>query len=187
MTSDCRRLYSHIALSPSCLGGLTALLVAFICDGTGHAAELDAAKFAAIGPRMQQFVDEGTVAGAVTVVGNSQGIVQLRCGRLSESGIEAGDAEGCRLPHRVDDQADHGHRDHDLAGRGEAVGRRSGREAPAGIQGADARREARRRPRDPEKAAAADHDPRLARRTPRACRAVFRRDIPTSISSGSTR
>ena len=38
------------------------------------AGEFDAAKLAAIAPRMQQFVDDGTIAGAVTVVGNSQGI-----------------------------------------------------------------------------------------------------------------
>ena len=40
-----------------------------------HAAEFDAAKLRAITQRMQQFVEEGTVAGVVTVVGNSQGIV----------------------------------------------------------------------------------------------------------------
>ena len=42
---------------------------------TSGAAEFDGQKLAAIQPRMQQFVDEGTVAGAVTVVGNAQGIV----------------------------------------------------------------------------------------------------------------
>jgi CubicO group peptidase (beta-lactamase class C family) len=40
-----------------------------------YATEFDADKLAAIAPRMQQFVDDGTVAGAVTVVGNAQGIV----------------------------------------------------------------------------------------------------------------
>src|SRR4051812_9067462 len=34
-----------------------------------------AADLAAIKPRMQRFVDEGVVAGVVTVVGNSKGIV----------------------------------------------------------------------------------------------------------------
>jgi CubicO group peptidase (beta-lactamase class C family) len=38
-------------------------------------ADFDRAKVAAIAPRMQQFVEEGTIAGAVTVVGNAQGIV----------------------------------------------------------------------------------------------------------------
>jgi CubicO group peptidase (beta-lactamase class C family) len=40
-----------------------------------HAEPLSPLKLAAIAPRMQQFVDEGTVAGAVTVVGNANGIV----------------------------------------------------------------------------------------------------------------
>src|SRR5262245_61721151 len=39
------------------------------------AEELNVAKLSAIKPRMQQFVDEGTVAGVVTVVGSSKGIV----------------------------------------------------------------------------------------------------------------
>lgn len=40
-----------------------------------HGEPLSPTKLAAIKPRMQQFVDEGTVAGAVTVVGSSKGIV----------------------------------------------------------------------------------------------------------------
>ncbi|MCU0879672.1 MAG: beta-lactamase family protein, partial [Pirellulaceae bacterium] len=40
----------------------------------GVAAEFDAATLAKIAPRMQQFVDEGVVAGAVTVVGNAAGV-----------------------------------------------------------------------------------------------------------------
>jgi CubicO group peptidase (beta-lactamase class C family) len=39
-----------------------------------RAAEFDPQKLAAIAPRMQQFVDEGLVAGVVTVVGNAQGV-----------------------------------------------------------------------------------------------------------------
>lgn len=41
------------------------------------AAEFDPGKLSAITPRMQQFVDEGTVAGVVAVVGNRQGIAYL--------------------------------------------------------------------------------------------------------------
>jgi CubicO group peptidase (beta-lactamase class C family) len=41
------------------------------------AAEFDLAKLEAIAPRMQRFVEEGVVAGAVTVVGNAQGVQQL--------------------------------------------------------------------------------------------------------------
>lgn len=54
-----------------CLGGYIAALLIGNCAG----AEFDTAKLAAIAPRMQQFVDDGTVAGVVTVVGNSHGIV----------------------------------------------------------------------------------------------------------------
>jgi CubicO group peptidase (beta-lactamase class C family) len=38
------------------------------------AAEFDAGKLAKIAPRMQQFVEEGVIAGAVTVVGNAAGV-----------------------------------------------------------------------------------------------------------------
>jgi CubicO group peptidase (beta-lactamase class C family) len=41
------------------------------------AAEFDEAKLALIGPRMQRFVDDRQMAGAVTVVGNSRGIISL--------------------------------------------------------------------------------------------------------------
>ena len=51
------------------------LLLTIVVPSVGSAAEFDHAKLEAIAPRMQQFVDEGTVAGAVTVVGNAQGIV----------------------------------------------------------------------------------------------------------------
>jgi len=40
------------------------------------AADFDPQKLAAIAPRMQKFVDEGLIAGAVTVVGNNAGIAQ---------------------------------------------------------------------------------------------------------------
>lgn len=51
-----------------------ALLV-FLRVSVGHSADFDPAKLSAIRPRMQQFVDEGVAAGAVTVVGSAQGIV----------------------------------------------------------------------------------------------------------------
>src|SRR5262245_23172058 len=41
------------------------------------AAEVDRAKLAAIRPRMQRFVDDRTIAGAVTVVGTSKGVASL--------------------------------------------------------------------------------------------------------------
>ena len=64
------------SLRPLCLCGFVtaALAVSSTC---ASAADFDPAKLAAIGPRMQKFVDEGVIAGAVTVVGNAQGIQQL--------------------------------------------------------------------------------------------------------------
>src|SRR5262245_34153137 len=53
---------------------LSLLLVAL---PQARAAELDKAKLAAIGPRMQRFVEDNIVAGAVTVVGTSKGVAQI--------------------------------------------------------------------------------------------------------------
>jgi CubicO group peptidase (beta-lactamase class C family) len=55
--------------------GRCVLCAVLVSPAAVLAAEFDQAKLAAIAPRMQQFVDEGTVSGAVTVVGNSQGVV----------------------------------------------------------------------------------------------------------------
>jgi CubicO group peptidase (beta-lactamase class C family) len=52
-----------------------ALLLFVAGHQSARTAELDPQKLSAIVPRMQQFVEEGTVAGVVTVVGNSKGIV----------------------------------------------------------------------------------------------------------------
>jgi hypothetical protein len=59
--------------------GLVGCLLTWVllAIGPSSAGEFDSAKLAAIAPRMQQFVDDGTVAGAVTVVGNSRGIAYL--------------------------------------------------------------------------------------------------------------
>jgi CubicO group peptidase (beta-lactamase class C family) len=62
--------------SPSCLRGLAAAVLALFAT-SASAADFDFAKLEAIAPRMQQFVDEGVIAGAVTVVGNAQGIQRL--------------------------------------------------------------------------------------------------------------
>lgn len=52
------------------------LWIAFALAGsTAGAGTFDPQKLAAIAPRMQQFVDEGVVAGVVTVVGHSRGVV----------------------------------------------------------------------------------------------------------------
>jgi CubicO group peptidase (beta-lactamase class C family) len=53
---------------------LPFLLVGLLVSAASSAAEFDAAKLDAIAKRVQHFVDEGTVAGAVTVVGSSRGI-----------------------------------------------------------------------------------------------------------------
>jgi CubicO group peptidase (beta-lactamase class C family) len=63
-------------LAPSCLRDFIAAALVVLATSCS-AADFDFAKLEAIAPRMQQFVDEGVVAGAVTVVGNAQGIQQL--------------------------------------------------------------------------------------------------------------
>jgi CubicO group peptidase (beta-lactamase class C family) len=52
------------------------LLILLALRGTATATDFDPQKLAAIAPRMQKFVDEGLIAGAVTVVGNGAGIAQ---------------------------------------------------------------------------------------------------------------
>jgi CubicO group peptidase (beta-lactamase class C family) len=59
----------------SILARFLVLACAFALLQPLHGGDFDAGKLAAIAPRMQQFVDDRTIAGAVTVVGNSQGIV----------------------------------------------------------------------------------------------------------------
>ena len=54
----------------------TVATFAFLAPAVA-AAEFDEAKLALIGPRMQRFVDDHQIAGAVTVVGNSKGIASL--------------------------------------------------------------------------------------------------------------
>ena len=61
---------------PLCLCGLFSAVLTVLSTCAG-AAEFDFPKLEAIAPRMQRFVDEGLIAGAVTVVGNAQGIQQL--------------------------------------------------------------------------------------------------------------
>jgi CubicO group peptidase (beta-lactamase class C family) len=53
---------------------LAAISLLLSLLSVGLAAEFDSAVLAKIAPRMQQFVDEGVIAGAVTVVGNAAGV-----------------------------------------------------------------------------------------------------------------
>src|SRR4029453_7103536 len=54
---------------------LSIAIAALLFTAALHAEPLSPLKLSAIAPRMQHFVDEGRVAGAVTVVGSSKGIV----------------------------------------------------------------------------------------------------------------
>ncbi len=54
-----------------------SLLLALLVAGSAPAAEFDSERLAAIPARLQRFVDEEQIAGAVTVVGNASGIVRL--------------------------------------------------------------------------------------------------------------
>jgi CubicO group peptidase (beta-lactamase class C family) len=49
-------------------------LLGVLAAPTAHAAEFDAAKLARIRERMQRYVDDGVIAGGITVVGSSRGI-----------------------------------------------------------------------------------------------------------------
>jgi len=57
--------------------GLALLLVAFGLLPSVVAAELDVARLAAVRTRMQPFVDQGEIAGAVTLVGRREGVASL--------------------------------------------------------------------------------------------------------------
>jgi CubicO group peptidase (beta-lactamase class C family) len=61
--------------SPPYLRVVCCLVIALL--PSVRAAEFDEAKLALIRPRMQRFVDDRHIAGAVTVVGNRKGIVSL--------------------------------------------------------------------------------------------------------------
>ena len=75
MTNHCSTHRFFRTLCFLCLCGSIASALVLRLIGISCGEEFDASKLAAIAPRMQQFVDEGTVAGVVTVVGNSAGIV----------------------------------------------------------------------------------------------------------------
>src|SRR5262249_59915188 len=59
-----------------CRFALLAAVLAVPCR-PARAADFDEAKLAMIRPRLQRFVDDNQIAGAVTVVGTSRGIVSL--------------------------------------------------------------------------------------------------------------
>jgi CubicO group peptidase (beta-lactamase class C family) len=65
-------------ISRSSSRGVCVVVVALaVLTPVLHGADFDEAKLALIRPGMQRFVDELQIAGAVTVVGNSKGIVSL--------------------------------------------------------------------------------------------------------------
>src|SRR5262249_39164318 len=53
---------------------LLVLLAVLAAPALARAADLDPAKLALIKPRFQRYVDDGQIAGAVTVVGTSKGV-----------------------------------------------------------------------------------------------------------------
>jgi CubicO group peptidase (beta-lactamase class C family) len=75
-------------LVTSVLLGLFAVIA--LAPGAAAISDIDKAKLALIKPAMQKFVDEGQIAGAVTVVGNSKGIIaQEAVGNLRLDPISA--------------------------------------------------------------------------------------------------
>lgn len=63
------------------MGVLTLLFAGLVSRADG--GEFDAGKLAAIRPRMQAFVDQRELSGAVTVIGNAQGIVSFEAVGMS--------------------------------------------------------------------------------------------------------
>jgi CubicO group peptidase (beta-lactamase class C family) len=63
---------------------IAGLVLPFVTAAPVHAQELDAGKLGQIRARMQAFVDQGEIAGAVTVVGRKDGVAHLEAvGRLN--------------------------------------------------------------------------------------------------------
>jgi CubicO group peptidase (beta-lactamase class C family) len=56
---------------------LLCLILALACAPLARAAEFDPTVLAKIAPRMQRFVEDGQLAGAVTVVGSSKGVAHI--------------------------------------------------------------------------------------------------------------
>jgi len=52
-------------------------IAVLMCSGVAAASELDAGRLKQIGPKMQEFVDQGEIAGAVTLVGRHDGVASL--------------------------------------------------------------------------------------------------------------
>ena len=85
--------------------------------------------------RMQHFIDDKTVAGAVTLVSHGGDIAEFHA--LGMADIEAGHPmqKDTIFQIHVDDEARHGDRYHDAGRRGEARAARSRRTVPARVPG----------------------------------------------------
>jgi CubicO group peptidase (beta-lactamase class C family) len=53
------------------------LLAALMCSGAAPAGDFDPGRLSRIGPKMQEFVDQSEIAGAVTLVGRHDGVASL--------------------------------------------------------------------------------------------------------------
>jgi CubicO group peptidase (beta-lactamase class C family) len=53
------------------------VIAALVCAGVAGAGELDPGRLKLVPPKMQEFVDQGEIAGAVTLVGRHDGVVSL--------------------------------------------------------------------------------------------------------------
>ena len=118
-------------------------------DGQEAGEGIRPAAISAISERVRPFVDDREVSGVVTLVATAGPDRAPGRDRQRRYRREQADAAGHDLLDRLDDQAGHGHGCPHVAGGGKAVGRRPGREAPAGVQGPQVR----------GRQADSDHDP----------------------------
>ena len=87
-----------------------------------------------IAAALQPFVDNHSLAGAVTLVADSGEGVEPRSDRLRRRGGRQADAARYTLLDRFAVKTDHGNRAHDARGRRQGKTRRSRGKVPAGIQ-----------------------------------------------------
>ena len=85
-----------------------------------------------IADALQPFVENHTIAGAVTLVADKDKVLSLDTVGYADLAAKKADAAGQPLLDRLDDQAGDGNGRADAPGRGQALRGRSGGEVPAG-------------------------------------------------------
>ena len=111
---------------------------------------------------LQAYVDDGKVAGSVTLVARRGRIAYFEAFGQPRPRSERADADRRDLPHRVAVEGDRQRRRDDARRGRQAAADGSRRQIPARVHGDEGRRRARRRRLRRREGRAADHGPRLA-------------------------